>query len=148
LLMTQIWINNISVSLGGPPLLDEASLPIEAGERIGLLGRNGAGKSTLLKMLHGDLSPDSGEIVSGAELRISLLPQEVPEALPGTVYDIVASGGQGHLDLLHQYHELTMRLAGAARVTGAARSCSSSSSGCSTGSRPPGPGAFTSRWSK
>jgi ATP-binding cassette subfamily F protein uup len=111
LLMTQIWINNISVSLGGPPLLDEASLPIEAGERIGLLGRNGAGKSTLLKMLHGDLSPDSGEIVSGAELRISLLPQEVPEALPGTVYDIVASGGQGHLDLLHQYHELTMRLA-------------------------------------
>ena len=117
--MTQIWINNVSVSLGGPLLLDGASLPIEAGERIGLLGRNGAGKSTLLKMLHGDLPPDSGEIVRGAEVRVSLLPQEVPEALPGTVYDIVASGGQGHLDLLHQYHELTMRLAHAGDAGGA-----------------------------
>ncbi len=111
LAMTQIWMNNVSVSLGGPLLLEGASLPIEAGERIGLLGRNGAGKSTLLKLLHGDLPPDAGEIVRGPEVRVSLLPQEVPEALPGTVYDIVASGGQGHLDLLHQYHELTMRLA-------------------------------------
>jgi ATP-binding cassette subfamily F protein uup len=108
--MAQIWINNVSVSLGGPLLLDGATLPIEAGERIGLLGRNGAGKSTLLKMLGGEIPPDSGEIVQGTEVRVSLLPQEVPEALPGTVYDIVASGGQGHLDLLHQYHELTMQL--------------------------------------
>ncbi len=108
--MAQIWINNVSVNLGGPLLLDGASLAIEAGERIGLLGRNGAGKSTLLNMLHGDIPPDSGEIVQGAEVRVSLLPQEVPEALPGTAYDIVASGGQGHLDVLHQYHELTMQL--------------------------------------
>ncbi len=43
----------------------------------------------------------------GAGVRVGLLPQEVPEALPGTVYDIVASGGQGHLDLLQRYHQLT-----------------------------------------
>ena len=85
--MAQIWIHDVSVSLGGPLLLDGATLPIEAGERIGLLGRNGAGKSTLLRMLNGDIPPDSGEIVKSAETRVSLLPQDVPDALPGTVYD-------------------------------------------------------------
>jgi ATP-binding cassette subfamily F protein uup len=109
-LTTQIWIHDVSVSFGGPFLLDGATLPIEAGERIGLLGRNGAGKSTLLKMLNGDISPDSGEIVTNAGARVALLPQDVPDALPGTAYDIVASGGQGHLDLLRQYHDLTMRM--------------------------------------
>ncbi len=106
----QIWIQDVSVSLGGPLLLDAASLTIDEGERIGLLGRNGAGKSTLLKMLNGDIPADSGEIVKSAAIRVSLLPQDVPDALPGTVYDVVASGGQGHLDLLHQYHELTVRM--------------------------------------
>jgi ATP-binding cassette subfamily F protein uup len=108
--MAQIWIHDVSVSLGGPLLLDGATLPIGAGERIGLLGRNGTGKSTLLKMLNGDIPPDTGEIVKGAEIRVALLPQDVPDTLPGTVYDIVASGGQGHLDLLRQYHDLTVQL--------------------------------------
>ena len=91
-------------------LLDGATLAIEEGERIGLLGRNGAGKSTLLRMLNGDIPPDRGEIVRAAGARVALLPQDVPDALPGTVYDIVASGGQGHLDLLRQYHVLTTQL--------------------------------------
>ena len=107
----QIWIRDVSLSLGGPLLLDSATLAIEPGERIGLLGRNGAGKSTLLRMLHGDVRPDSGEVVVGEAVRVSLLPQDVPDSLPGTVYDVVASGGQGHLELLRQYHELTMRMA-------------------------------------
>jgi ATP-binding cassette subfamily F protein uup len=109
--MAQIWIHDVSVSFGGPLLLDGATLPIEAGERIGLLGRNGTGKSTLLKLLSGGVSPDSGEIVKGAETRVALLPQEVPDTLPGTVYEIVASGGQEHLEVLRQYHDLTVRLA-------------------------------------
>ncbi len=108
---TQIWIHDVSVSLGGPLLLDGATLPIEAGERIGLLGRNGAGKSTLLRMLSGDIPPDSGEIVKSAGTRVALLPQDVPDTLPGTVYEIVASGGQEHLDVLRHYHDLTTRLA-------------------------------------
>ena len=109
--MTQIWIHDVSISLGGPLLLDGATLPIEAGERIGLLGRNGAGKSTLLKMINGDVPPDSGEIVKSPETRVALLPQDVPDTLPGTVYEIVASGGHEHLEVLRQYHELTTQLA-------------------------------------
>lgn len=108
--MALIWINNITVSFGGPLLLDGASLQIEAGERIGLLGRNGSGKSTLMKLLHGDIAQDSGEIVRDKNVRISLMPQDV-EDISGCVYDVVASGGQKHLDLMSAYHDLTIQMA-------------------------------------
>jgi ATP-binding cassette subfamily F protein uup len=61
--MGLIWINNARVSFGGPLLLDNLSLQIEEGEKIGLLGRNGSGKSTLLKMLSGEILADQGEII-------------------------------------------------------------------------------------
>ena len=108
--MALLWINNISVSFGGPLLLDGASLQIDAGERIGLLGRNGSGKSTLMKLLHQDIVPDTGEMVCAGEVRVALMPQDI-EDLPGTVYDVVASGGQKHLDLLRAYHDLTLQMA-------------------------------------
>jgi ATP-binding cassette subfamily F protein uup len=110
--MGLIWINNVSVSFGGPLLLDSVSLQIEEGEKIGLLGRNGSGKSTLMKLLSGEIPADQGEIVKNNEVRIAMLPQDVPDDLPGTVYDVVASGGRGHLDILKKYHNLTMQVAG------------------------------------
>lgn len=108
--MALIWINKITVSFGGPQLIDGASLQIEAGERIGLLGRNGSGKSTLMKLLHGDIVPDSGEIVRDKNVRVSIMPQDI-EDIPGNIYDVVASGGQAHLDLLRAYHDLALQLA-------------------------------------
>src|SRR5512137_1602831 len=107
--MGLLWINEVSISFGGPLLLDSASLQIEAGERIGLLGRNGSGKSTLMKLLHGDLVPDKGEIIRDKNVRLAVMPQDI-EDLPGTIYDAVASGGQVHLDLLREYHDLTVQL--------------------------------------
>ena len=97
--MGLIWINNVSVSFGGPLLLDSVSLQIEEGERIGLLGRNGSGKSTLLKMLSGEIPADHGQIIQNNEVRIAMLPQDVPDDLSGTVYDVVASGGRDHLQV-------------------------------------------------
>ena len=111
--MGMIAINDVSVSFGGPLLLDGATLQIDAGERIGLLGRNGAGKSTLMKMIRGDILPDHGAIIRTGNLRIAMLPQEVPDDLPGTVYDVVASGSQEHLDLLREYRALTIQMTGA-----------------------------------
>lgn len=109
--MGLIWINEVSVSFGGPRLLDGATLQIEAGERIGLLGRNGSGKSTLMKLLVGDIIPDSGGIIHSNDVRIAMLPQDVPDDLPGTVYDVVAAGGTSHLELLREYHLLTLQMA-------------------------------------
>ena len=90
--------------------MDGVTLQIEAGERIGLLGRNGSGKSTLMKLLAGQIVPDAGGIVHSGEVRTAILPQDVPDDLPGTVYDVVASGGEEHADLLREYHELTLQI--------------------------------------
>lgn len=109
--MGLIWINEVSVSFGGPRLLDGVTLQIEAGERIGLLGRNGSGKSTFMKLLMGDITSDIGGIIRNGEVRIAMLPQDIPNNLPGTVYDVVASGGSEHLELLKEYHDLTLQMA-------------------------------------
>ena len=108
--MGLIWINDVSIGFGGALLLDGVTLQIEAGERIGLLGRNGSGKSTLMKLLVGDIAPDRGQLVRSGDVKIAMLPQDVPDDLPGTVYDVVASGSQEHVELLHEYHELTIQL--------------------------------------
>jgi ATP-binding cassette subfamily F protein uup len=110
--MGLIWINDVSVGFGGPPLLNGVSFQIEPGERIGLLGRNGSGKSTLMKLLAGQTVPDSGRIVRHGDVRTAILPQDIPEGLTGTVYDVVASGGSEHAELLREYHEVTFRIAG------------------------------------
>jgi ABC transport system ATP-binding/permease protein len=90
--MALISMQDVSVSFGGPPLLDHISLQLERGERVCLLGRNGTGKSTLMGLLYGELIPDEGEITRQQGLRLGFLPQEVPKGLCGTVSDIVAGG--------------------------------------------------------
>lgn len=108
--MGLIRLNRVSISFGGPPLLDGVSLQIEPGEKIGLLGRNGSGKSTLMKLLAGHIYADSG-IVDCSGVTAAMLPQDVPENIPGTVYDVVAMGGTEHARLLTEYHNLTARIA-------------------------------------
>jgi ATP-binding cassette subfamily F protein uup len=108
--MALILINDVSISFGGSRLLDGVTLQIEAGERIGLLGRNGSGKSTLMNLLADRIVPDAGGIVHSGRVKTAMLPQDVPDDLPGTVYDLVASGGEEHADLLREYHELTLRI--------------------------------------
>ncbi len=108
--MPLLWLNDVSLSFGGTRLLDGIALQIEAGERIGLVGRNGSGKSTLMKLLAGHIAPDAGTIVRGGDVGVALLPQDVPDGLTGRVYDVVASGCQEHIELLREYHELTFQI--------------------------------------
>jgi len=89
--MALVSMRGIKLSFGGGLLLDDLDLNIEPGDRACLVGRNGTGKSSLLKILHGDLSPDAGAIQKDGHVRISYLPQDVPEGISGTVEDIVAS---------------------------------------------------------
>ena len=90
--MALISLQEVSVGFGGPLLLEEVNLQIEAGEWVGLLGRNGMGKTTLLKIINGVLIPQSGNVARQQNLRVAYLPQEVPLDLDGTVAKIVANG--------------------------------------------------------
>ena len=108
--MGLVRIHDVSLRFGDTALLDRVALQIEAGEKIGLLGRNGSGKSTLMKLLAGEISADSGT-VERSGVHVAMLPQDVPDDLPGTVYDIVAMGGTEHARLLGEYHELAGRVA-------------------------------------
>ena len=58
--MAILSLQGVSISYGGPSLLDHVDLTIESRERICLVGRNGAGKSTLMKVIKGELKPDAG----------------------------------------------------------------------------------------
>ena len=99
--MAILSLSQLRLSFGGHALLDGVSLQIEAGERLGLLGRNGAGKSTLLKVLQGTLLPDEGDIARQPGLRVATLPQDVPLGLSGPVRDYLqqapGASGQGRL---------------------------------------------------
>jgi ABC transport system ATP-binding/permease protein len=94
--MAQITIKELCIGFRGPLLLDHVSCQIEAGQRIGLLGRNGAGKTTLLRVLSGEVEPDAGEVAHSPGTKISLLPQEVPQQLTGRVINLVMAGSQSH----------------------------------------------------
>lgn len=104
--MALLSLKNVSISFGTDPLLDHVSMVIEAGERIGLIGRNGAGKSTLLKLLDGELSPDEGEVVAEQGLVVGRLVQEVPTTLGLTVKQVIAQGNAEAGGVLCEYYAL------------------------------------------
>jgi len=60
--MPVITLDKLSLAYGHHPLLDQADLQLDLGERVGLIGRNGGGKSSLLKIIAGVASPDDGKI--------------------------------------------------------------------------------------
>jgi len=90
--MPLITLRDVRVRFRGPPLLDNVSCHIEAGQRIGLLGRNGAGKTTLMRLVAGDLKPDGGEVLLAPGTRVAMLRQDVPQDVGGTIADVVATG--------------------------------------------------------
>ena len=105
--MPLLVLQGVDLGVGGPLLLEQVDLSLDAGERIALIGRNGAGKSTLLRLLAGHQAPDAGVIKRQSGVRVAELPQEVPSDLGGTVFEVVA-GGLGELGvLLARFHQLS-----------------------------------------
>ncbi len=109
--MSLVCLKDIKLAFGGPELIDGVTLQIGSGERACLVGRNGAGKSTLMRIITGEITPDSGEVIYAQGVRIASLSQEVPQGLSGTVFDVVSGGLGDIVELLSEYHSVSVRLA-------------------------------------
>ncbi|MXV36236.1 MULTISPECIES: ABC-F family ATP-binding cassette domain-containing protein [unclassified Saccharibacter] len=89
--MSLLTITDLTLRIAGRPLLEGASLTIEPGRRIGLIGRNGTGKSTLLAAIAGDIAPDSGSITFSSRATMGRVKQETPSGELSLIEAVLAS---------------------------------------------------------
>ncbi len=99
--MSLLVIRDVTIRIAGRVLLDGASLTVDPGRRIGLVGRNGAGKSTLLRAIAGELAIDGGDIRLSSRARMAQVRQEAPSG-PASLLETVLEGDQERLALLRE----------------------------------------------
>ncbi len=90
--MSLLSLSNIELAFGHVALLDDVSLHVERGERVGLIGRNGTGKSSLLALIAGLRDPDDGNITRASGVSVALVEQEPSLPADVSVLDAVTSG--------------------------------------------------------
>jgi ABC transport system ATP-binding/permease protein len=101
--MALITLLNAQLAFGHVPLLDHTDFSLEAGERVGLIGRNGAGKSSLLKILAGLEKVDDGTLQLQQGLRIAHVAQEPVLDAEATVFEATRAGVADVIALIDQY---------------------------------------------
>ena len=104
-------LSDVHKSYGVQDVLRGASLQINAGEHVGLVGRNGAGKSTVFRLVAGDETADRGDVVRSRAVRLGFLDQHI-KFEPGSTVHESALAAFGHLQQIeHEMHELEHRMA-------------------------------------
>ena len=98
--MALISLQDVTIRFGGPPVLQDVNLQLEAGERVCVVGRNGEGKSTLLRVLAGTLEPNEGRVIRRKDLVAARLDQEIPADVLGTAAEVVADSLRTHVGAL------------------------------------------------
>ncbi|CAG4886506.1 ATP-binding cassette domain-containing protein [Paraburkholderia gardini] len=109
--MSLYTITGAQLAFGHVALLDHADFSLEAGERVGLIGRNGAGKSSLLKIVADLTKPDDGLVTRQQSLTTVYVPQEPEFDIDMSVFDAVAAGLIDARALLDQYDVVAHALA-------------------------------------
>ena len=105
--MAVISLSSAQLAFGHVALLDHADFSLEAGERVGLIGRNGTGKSSLLKIISGRSKLDDGLLVMQQSVKIAYVEQEPVFDPEMTVFDAVATGMGDQQAMLAEYESLT-----------------------------------------
>src|SRR5580692_5172016 len=103
---TIISASDVTVRYNERAVLDDITLGIQDGDRIGLVGRNGCGKTTFLKILAGLQAPDSGEVSRRRDLVASYLPQDFMLDATKNVYENVRDGAQHVINLIAEFESL------------------------------------------
>ncbi len=111
--MTLLVVSAAQLAYGMLPLLDGATLAVEEGERIGLIGRNGTGKSSLLGVIAGSVALDDGEVRRRDGLRVAFVEQEPALPHAPTLRESLALRGR----LAEQHHDERERWRMDARLT-------------------------------
>jgi ATP-binding cassette subfamily F protein uup len=106
-----VALDHVHHAFGHLPLLEDAALRVEPGERVAIIGPNGAGKSTLLQILSGELPPDRGTVWRQPGTRVARLVQDVPLSAAAPVFDIVAEGLGDLAGLVQAYHHAAVEVA-------------------------------------
>jgi ATP-binding cassette subfamily F protein 3 len=94
-----LGLSDITYGIGGRRLLEDASVALPAGARVGLVGRNGAGKTTLFRIIAGELTPEQGEVRLSPRSRIGRLAQEAPDG-PESLLEVVLAADEERAQLL------------------------------------------------
>ncbi|MDT4969760.1 MAG: ATP-binding cassette, subfamily er 3 [Acidobacteriota bacterium] len=106
-------LSDVHKSYGSQDVLRGASLQINPGEHVGLVGRNGAGKTTVFRLVGGEETPDEGDVVRARGVRLGVLAQHI-HFEPGSTVHESALAAFGHLQQIeHEMHELEHRMADA-----------------------------------
>lgn len=108
--MNLIALENITKSYSEKVLINNISLGINEGEKIGLIGVNGTGKSTLLKIIAGVEEPDNGTMTKPNKVRIEYLPQNPYYDENATVLEQVFKGTSKEMKLLRDYQNILDKL--------------------------------------
>ncbi|MBR0705977.1 ABC-F family ATP-binding cassette domain-containing protein [Bradyrhizobium liaoningense] len=99
-------ITNLSIRLAGRLLIDQSSVQITPGSRVGMVGRNGTGKSTLFKVIRGELAAEHGTVTLPPRWRVGSLAQEAPNG-PESLITVVLKADLERDALLHEAESAT-----------------------------------------
>ena len=104
-----LWAaEELSLAIGRQSLYDNAEFFINAGERVGLIGRNGSGKSTLLRLITGEELPGSGNLTRARNLRVAVLPQDFEIDNGRSIADNVRDGLAWFLELQKKFETVSV----------------------------------------
>src|SRR5215208_3611291 len=104
-------LTDVYKSYGAQDVLRGASLQVNPGEHVGLVGRNGAGKTTLFRLITGEETPDRGDVVRARGVRLGLLEQHVDFEPGTTVHEAALAAFKALQDIEHEMHQLEHRMA-------------------------------------